>query len=140
MSEFRIYQHPAQQLEAVKQGWSWPGAIFVAFWALYKKLWVIGGSVLTASVLLHVMLPFSSLPFFFDLACAGVFGYFGNEWREKDLADRGFEPTDSVESSTPDGAVAEHLRNQVRDGGGGGSNFGTRLRRVEPIFRANERP
>jgi len=112
VSQFRIYKHPSDQLEAVKEGWSWPAAVFVGFWALYKKIWVIGSAVLVFSLLLHTILPFSNLPFVFDLGSAVVFGYFGNGWREASLVDRGFELIDDVSAKTPEGAIAEHLRSQ----------------------------
>jgi hypothetical protein len=111
VSHYRFYKHPSGQLEAVKEGWSWPAVVFVGFWALYKKIWVIGSAILLFSVLLHVSLPFSNLPFLFDLGSAVVFGLFGNGWREANLVDRGFELINDVKAKTPDGAIAEHLRN-----------------------------
>jgi hypothetical protein len=116
MSEFRVYRHPSGQLEAVKIGWSWPGAVFEGFWALYKKLWIIGSVVIIVSLVLHAYLWMTNLPLVFDLACAAAFGYFGNSWREVNLVDRGVEQIDSVDAKTPEGATAEHLRNQAITG------------------------
>jgi hypothetical protein len=117
MSDFRIYKHPSGQLEAVKEGWSWPAAAFVVFWALYKKIWVIGSAILIFSVLLYASLPLSYLPYAFDLGCALVFGFFGNGWREANLVDRGYELINDVSARTPAGALAEHLRSQSQTQG-----------------------
>jgi hypothetical protein len=118
MSNFRIYRHPSGQLQAVKEGWSWPAAVFVTLWALYKKIWVIGSAILMFSVLLHASVPLSYLPYAFDLGCALVFGYFGNGWREANLVDRGYELINDVSAKTPGGAIAEHLRSQPKTEGG----------------------
>lgn len=39
MKHYKIYEHPAGRIEAVKQGWSWPAFFFVPTWALFKKMW-----------------------------------------------------------------------------------------------------
>ena len=43
MREFVIYQAPGEgEFQAVKNGWSWPGCLFVGFWAFSKKMWALG--------------------------------------------------------------------------------------------------
>jgi len=110
MNEYRVYKHPNSKIEAVKVGWSWPGAVLVGFWALYKRLWVPASVALITSLLLHGALPFANVPFLFDLVCAVAFGFFGNAWCESNLLDRGYESVGSAEAKTPDGAIAEYLR------------------------------
>jgi hypothetical protein len=138
MEEFRVYRHPSGDVEAVKVGWSWPGAILVGFWALYKKLWIIGSAVLIVSVLLHAMFSvMSNLPLLFDLVCAVAFGIYGNAWRDTNLVDRGFALVDTVLAKTPDGAIAEHLRNQTQvaaHGAAPSSRGPTSLERIEPTL------
>ncbi len=36
MKQYKIYEHPAGAIEAVKLGWSWPAFFFVSIWALFK--------------------------------------------------------------------------------------------------------
>lgn len=38
--EFHVYHHPAFGMDAVKEGWNWPAAIFTVVWALVAKLWI----------------------------------------------------------------------------------------------------
>lgn len=56
MKRFKIYENPAQNYEAVKIGWSWPAFFFSGIWALFKKLWVIGGITITFFILLFVII------------------------------------------------------------------------------------
>jgi len=129
MHEFQIYRHPIDRLEAAKEGWSWPGFFLACFWALYKKLWLFGGVALGVSLLLSALMPFSRVPLIFDLACCVAFGYFGNAFRVSNLLDRGFELVNEVSAKTPDGTIAEHLRNMKTEGPDVGS-----AQRVEPSF------
>lgn len=39
MKQFKIYQHPSGQLQAIKIGFSWPAFFFGFAWALVNKLW-----------------------------------------------------------------------------------------------------
>jgi hypothetical protein len=109
MNEYQVFVHPNDDIEAVKEGWSWPGFVFVCCWALYKKLWTIGSGALIGSLVLHMM-PVRGVGYLFDLVCMAVFGCYGNSWRTPNLADRGFELVDTVEAKTPEGAVAEYYR------------------------------
>ncbi len=39
---YKVFEHPENRVEAVKQGWSWPAFFFIWIWALVKKMWVLG--------------------------------------------------------------------------------------------------
>jgi len=125
-------------VESVKIGWSWPGAIFVGFWALYKKLWGIGTAALAISLAGYAAFGFQLvLAHLIDLGLAISFGAMGNGWRSRDLADRGFERLETAGAKTPGGAIAEHLRNAARDPNGGGRQVPpgqTRPRKTEPTL------
>ena len=51
MKTFKIYEHPAGNREAVKQGWSWPGFFFGPIWAFVKKMWGLGGVLLLVVII-----------------------------------------------------------------------------------------
>jgi hypothetical protein len=130
MNEYRIYKHPNNEIKAIKDGWSWPGAVLVGFRVLYKKLWIPASVALIISLVLHGPLPFTNVPFLFDLACSIAFGYFGNSWRESILGDRGYERVGSVEAKTPDRAIADYLRGLTAAPNAG--------ERIEPTFNIRE--
>lgn len=65
MIDFRIYENPFGYQEAVKQGWSWPAFIFGGFWALWKKLWLIGSITVFIYLVLFVIQEFLSWLYFF---------------------------------------------------------------------------
>lgn len=114
MKQYKVFKHPSGNSEAVKQGWSWPAFFFSFIWAMVKKQWTLGASVLIGM-----------LVFGFIVGAAGggealinviaiiiniVFGINGNSWREKNLISRGYEQADTVTAANPEGAVALHLK------------------------------
>lgn len=116
MKQYKIYEHPSGEMEAVKQGWSWPGFLFGIIWLFVKKMWVWGAGVLTVLVILT--LAFGSedgngvgdkilniLALIFGL----IFGAQGNSMREKNLLSRGFEEKGVIGAENPDKAKALHL-------------------------------
>jgi hypothetical protein len=118
MATFKILQHPAGQLQSIKQGWSWPAFFFGVIWLFVVKLWAIGTGVLIGLIVLVVTLPAlapgSSDTLINAAAFAAwvVFGLNGNEWREKNLLSRGFELKDTVEARNNDEAAAIFLKKQ----------------------------
>ncbi len=117
MKKYRIFKHPAGNIEAVKQGWSWPGLFFTFIWAFIKRLWVIGATVLAVAFLAGVVLDSAASPSTADalsnvigIAVSLLFGLRGNIWRENNLLSRGFEHVDTVVAQNPEGAVAAYLK------------------------------
>ena len=41
MKQYKIFRNASGQVEAVKQGWSWPAFFFSVIWAIAKRLWII---------------------------------------------------------------------------------------------------
>jgi len=118
MKQYKILKHPSGEIEAVKQGWSWPGFYFSFIWAMVKKMWALGIGFLAAFFFLGIILGLSGTE---SGAADGliniaafivniVFGINGNSWREKNLLARGFEIKDTVTASNPDGAMALFLK------------------------------
>lgn len=120
MKRYNVYSHPTEGFAAVKIGFSWPALFFGFFWMLLKRMWGLAG----IWFLLYLGL------FFFDKVTmemsqnevpAAVYlilslGYFalwlipafkGNEWRENNLAKKGYDRLSSVEAATPEAAVAQ---------------------------------
>lgn len=117
MKQYKVYKHPSGSTEAVKQGWSWPGFFFSAFWAMVKRMWGLGVGVLIGFLLLGVFIGAAiggsdadALVNFAALWTNIVFGVNGNSWREKNLVSRGFEQLDTVTAANSEGAIALYLK------------------------------
>ncbi|WP_341890868.1 DUF2628 domain-containing protein [Variovorax sp. YR752] len=42
MKTYKIFKDRLGGVQAIKDGWSWPGFFFGAFWALYHRMWWVG--------------------------------------------------------------------------------------------------
>lgn len=122
MKKYQVYKHPDNRLDAVKIGFSFPGAIFGFIWLLWHKMWVIGGLITVASFAVYAIFPspegyLLGIPYghkfgIADILCIGIqliVGSLGNEWRSTSLRERGFECVTTVKAATSDGAKAEYL-------------------------------
>ena len=120
MTTFNIYQHPTLGIEAVKQGFSWPGFCFGALWMLVKKLWTMAaiwfalgvaaelvGMVAKSSSDEGAALLVQGLVLVGYIVMMLVPGFKGNSWRETALRRRGFVMKQTVQAETPDAAVAQ---------------------------------
>ena len=107
MKHFQIFKHPTLGHEAVKEGWSWPGFVFCGFWALVKRLWIVGAVIWSVAFISSGLSD--TLAGFLLIPMAIVVGVMGNEWRTKELLSRGYEPVGRMEAGTPDGALAAFL-------------------------------
>lgn len=115
MKKYKIFQHPANKLEAVKEGWSWPGFLFGPFWAFFKKLWGIGTGLLITMIILSLfpVNPDSGLYWLSTIILLVLYivcGINGNKWRESNLTARSYDHVDTVSASNPDGAIALHVK------------------------------
>lgn len=117
MNKYKIYKHPVGNMEAVKQGWSWPAFFLSSFWAMYKKMWGLGFGVLILTIFIYIVLGTSRSFFSFADAASIVvsffFGISGNDWLLANLESRGFDYMETVRASSPDGAIAVHLKNEA---------------------------
>jgi hypothetical protein len=97
MATYSIYS--GQRIEEavfVREGFSWPAAVFTGFWALWHRMWIVG-VVAIAVILLASTLP-PAIELFVNLATTLVFGVFGSDLREWSLARRGLSNIDVVEA------------------------------------------
>jgi hypothetical protein len=103
---FVVYKHPTGELQAVKQGWSWPATWFIWIWAMTKKMWVLGGLLA-----LYTIITFNSEMNFHDivfLIISIAFGIHANSWYEKKLLADGFQRINAVTAKNKKGALAAH--------------------------------
>ena len=119
MKIHKVYQHPTLGAEAVKVGFSWPAAFLNVIWMLAKKLWTLAGLWVLAYIVLAIiqdaaLKSYSTgailIVFAGHLALALIPAFKGNEWRIKNLTNRGYEFVDSAQAATPDAAIAQVLR------------------------------
>ena len=119
MKVYRVYKHPSLGAEAVKVGFSWPAAFFNLIWMLAKKLWTLAGLWVLAYIVLSIIqdAAFKShstgailIVLAGHLALALIPAFKGNEWRIKNLTNRGYEFLDSAQAATPDAAIAQVLK------------------------------
>jgi hypothetical protein len=120
MKQFRVFSHPVRGFAAVKVGVSWPAGFFSVFWMLATKLWGwVGVWVGVAFFLAIVENAAASAPesdtkvFLYLIDAAGwlVVGLIpwlkGNNWREKNLTERGYEFVALIEAQTPHAAISQ---------------------------------
>lgn len=103
MKQYKIYRNDEGEIEAVKRGWSWPAFFFTWMWALFKRLWLVAGVTLAAFI--PVALLFSDFAALANLASLFIFGLYGNAWREKNLAGRGFQHVGDISAAKPAAAI-----------------------------------
>ena len=117
MKQYKLFKHPSGTIEAVKQGWSWPGFFFSFIWAMIKKMWGLGVGLLIGCIVLGLIVGAAgggsggdALTNIIAIIINIILGVNGNSWREKNLASRGFEQVDTVTAANPEGAIALHLK------------------------------
>lgn len=115
MKHYRIFEHPAGNIEAVKLGWSWPAFFFGFLWALAKKMWWLGGCIFAAFFLAEsldasVDEALDGLITVAALVLAFIFGLNGNRWRENNLQSRGYDYKETRTAENPEGATALYLK------------------------------
>ena len=122
MKKYKIYANPQGNYEAVKQGWSWPAFFFGCIWAMVKKLWTLGITVLVAFFVVGLVLGatgagkgaeamFNVLSIVLNI----IFGINGNSWRENNLPKRGYEWKGTVSAENSEGAIALYIRENVQN-------------------------
>ena len=129
MKRFDVYSHTTYGSRAVKQGFSWPGFFFNAFWMAWCRMWVgaialiVGVSVgfFVVSMIIGALfgsametMDDASIEEFIALVYWGcglissiLVGAKGNEWHRRRLSKRGFTHLRTVEAASADAALAE---------------------------------
>ncbi|WP_392563339.1 DUF2628 domain-containing protein [Orbus wheelerorum] len=124
MKNYKVFKHSDGRIEAVKQGWSWPGFLFGFIWALVKKLWLVAGVLVAIAIITGILVEvtapdsysyYESSSAIFPgllaklpaLLTAIFLGIRGNFLREKDLINKGYELIGTTTSENPDMAINE---------------------------------
>ena len=93
-----VWQNTAGVIELVKHGWSWPAFSFGILWAISKRLALVACCNALAGLCLGLTMGSLDLDpgdgkliFITWCSLAGLlYGAYGNAWRERNLARRGF--------------------------------------------------
>lgn len=116
MKLYNIYKNPSGAIEAVKQGWSWPGFFFTWIWAFVKGLNGLGAGILIGAFILSILsIGNEALNVLITLVGFGIsiwLGAHGNQLRGDNLVKKGFEMVESINSETPEGAIAAFMKEQ----------------------------
>lgn len=122
MKKYTMFEYPTGKIEAVKQGWSWPGFFFTIIWAFFKRMWMLGGILVFAEFVLPYLIGAKEGEFLgnliefilwlVNLIMPFVFGANGNHWREQNLLRRGYECRVAVTAATAEGATALYIKNK----------------------------
>ena len=101
---------PDQDAISVKEGFAWLALFFPLFWALWFRLWAQVAILIVLIVVIGLAASFTALdPVIIgaiEAAVAVTFGLFGNDWRRRNLAARGYIEAGIVAGR--DRATAEH--------------------------------
>jgi len=111
MKTYNIYKNASNHVEAVKQGWSWPGFFFTIIWCFVKGLYGLGAVLLLlAFVFARASVESEAMNVLTWLARLGIaiwIGVSGNEMRGKKLQEKGYDLAGTVSANSPEEAVAE---------------------------------
>jgi hypothetical protein len=111
MKTFYIFTSPMKGMQAVKQGWSWPGFFFGWIWMMVKGMWMTFAFTMLAIFILISIIP-EPTSRVLVLIVGIIVGIFGNEWRVKELSRKGFIHVDTKQARTPDEALSLFLNNK----------------------------
>jgi hypothetical protein len=119
MKQYKVFEYPTGKLEAVKQGWSWPGFFFNMMWAFWKNIWALGGILFAVYFTLGCFGVVSEgntetvikvIIFFAYLIFSILLGGIGNFRREKNLQGRGYTFRATTIAANPEGATALYIK------------------------------
>ena len=138
MKQFVVYQAPGEgEFQAVKNGWSWPGCLFVGFWAFSKKMWGVGClQFVVGWVVLWIMewsfltfndpndpsdiLLYSIQQLTMTLVMMHLWGHYSNVLRARHLLKRGYAQRAVVTEQTAEEAILQYVAakegDKVQDG------------------------
>ncbi len=117
---FKIYEHPAQGIEAVKVGFSWPAFFITVIWMMVHRLWRLAVLWIGLYAIVRVSEGFvermedSTLTFlllFIVFIAWGALclipGMRGNSWRGKNLVRRGYILSQTIRADSGGDAISK---------------------------------
>lgn len=119
MKTYNIYTNPSGHVEAIKQGWSWPGFFFTWIWCFVKKLYGLGIGLsiffLITILMRKVSQEMSVLAFLVRFGVLIWIGSSGNEMRGKKLLENGYKFEGAINALSPEDAIAEFGKKAIDD-------------------------
>lgn len=92
----------------IREGFSWPAALFSVFWALWYGLWRVALALLAVGAALEVGLAFfgadSLVQAVAGIGLATIIGFCANDWRRTKLGKQGYRLAGIVAADTVDAA------------------------------------
>jgi len=105
----------------VKEGFSWPAALFGMIWALWHRMWWtaagLGAAWAALSGVLYVIPMAPALALAVEIAVALIVGHAGNDLRRLSLKARGFVETGVVAAVNREAAEQRHFDRQAGPAG-----------------------
>ena len=119
MSPYRIYSDTTGELEAIKEGWSWPAFFFNVIWALTKGMWVLVIAILLTFLVAGMFVRMTDGDIMWtnglSLAIGLIMGVAANPLQARKLATYGFEPIAVVSANSPEQAISRYLQQNRRN-------------------------
>lgn len=129
MKTYKIfYREFDNKVEAVKQGFSWPGFFFTWIWALVKKMWALGAILFVVVFILNVLSgaiepvdyygninPIGIVLLFCMLGICIFCGIKGNALRENNLLSTGYKLIKMVPAVNPQMAAMAFYEEQKKE-------------------------
>jgi len=121
MGSYSVFTHPTEPTRAVRQGWSLPAMLLSFIWAFANRLWMPGAAVLVGLMVLGgVMAAYrvgagdeqlrDIVLYIAAITIGVIFGMKGNGWIERNLVSRGYRQVDTVNASSPGGAITSYVQ------------------------------
>lgn len=114
MSQYKIYSDATGELEAIKDGWSWPAFLFNVIWALTKGMWTLVIAILLIFLAVGMFVRMTDGDIMWtnilSLTVSLIMGVTANPLQAKKLATYGFEPVAVVSANSPEQAIARYLQ------------------------------
>jgi hypothetical protein len=106
---------PARDLALVKEGFSWPAAVFGLLWALWHRLWWVAAGLVAVEAALGLLMNAAAFgegaQAIVSLGLAVLFGALGNDLRRWTLRRAGFDMVGVVGGRRADAAERRFLEN-----------------------------
>ncbi|HCA27962.1 MAG TPA: hypothetical protein DEP05_10075 [Betaproteobacteria bacterium] len=128
MPDFVVFKHPDDNLQVVKDGFSWVGLVFGQFWLLYHRIYLIGSILFIIGIVFYFLFPspdgyILGIPYghrfgvadILNIAIAIGIGVAGNFLRVDSLRKRGYVQVFDITAPTADAARARYLLSRDRD-------------------------
>lgn len=121
MSQYKIFKHPNEDIQSVKQGFCWPAYFFQWAWAIVSGIFVLLIFWFFSNATLSKIFPQYPNLSSADYALWGAFiifwaiittipGFKANAWREKNLLSRGYELKEIITDKSKWGVITLSLK------------------------------